>query len=172
MERDFHHLSEIRNIIESLDLIPIINRMVKVNGWTEKQARTAASQYKNFLFLKKKYGSEYTLPPSEDIDEFWHNHILDTQKYHADCEAIFGRYLHHYPYFGIDGKTNTQDLNNAFNTTQELYNQEFGDYIYEVRNKGFLGLIQALSTKIINTIKALASPLKNNFAENKELLKS
>jgi len=151
MERDFHHLSEIKNIIEALDLAPIINRMVKINGWTENQARTAASQYKNFLFLKKKYGSEYSLPPSEDIDEFWHNHILHTQKYTRDCQIIFGDFLHHHPHHGENGTISQQELEVCFeNETQKFYFQEFGEYIYEIRPGSFIQKIIRLLNPTVN----------------------
>ena len=35
-----------------------------------------------------------------DVDEFWHQHILDTRKYRDDCENIFGHYMDHTP--GLD----------------------------------------------------------------------
>ena len=95
--------------------------------WNESDARICSQLYRNYLYLMKKY-DEY-LPPSEEIDAFWHQHILDTEKYHKDCKMIFGKYLHHYPYFGIDEKSNQQDLDNAFDRTQELYFKEFGEYL-------------------------------------------
>lgn len=82
------------------------------------------------------------MPPSEEVDEFWHNHILDTQKYHQDCDMIFGKYLHHYPYFGIDDKSNELDLQKAFDHMQELHKKEFGDCIYRVRSLGVRGILK------------------------------
>jgi hypothetical protein len=34
---------------------------------------------------------------SPEIDDIWHQHVLDTRKYHADCQHLFGFYLHHVP---------------------------------------------------------------------------
>ena len=103
--------------------------------------------------MKKKYAAECgMLPPSEEVDEFWHNHILDTRKYKQDCEQIFGFYLEHYPYFGIDGKTNRQDLDNAFAVVQRLHHQEFGDYIYEVRTNYFK-LVYRILNLLIQSLK-------------------
>lgn len=35
--------------------------------------------------------------PNKQIDEMWHEHILDTRKYSDDCQTVFGYYLHHTP---------------------------------------------------------------------------
>ena len=130
------HQSEeqLKNAIVSLEFSMIINKMVSHQGWTRSDAGEACQLYRNFLFLSAKY-PEKRLPPSEDVDEFWHNHILDTRKYIADCNAVFGEYFHHYPYFGIDKKTNFSDLGSAFSEVQHLHHEEFGDYIYEIRGQ-------------------------------------
>ncbi len=115
--------------INDMDLTKFVHKLTTRCGWQKKDAQKTAEMYKNYLILKLKYGGEHKLPPSEEIDEFWHHHILDTAQYQKDCEAIFGYYLHHYPYFGIDDKTDKSDLNKAFEKTQELYHKEFGEYI-------------------------------------------
>ena len=60
-------------------------------------------EYRRFLTLMKKYPHEQT-SPLVDVDMFWHYHILDTMKYAADCEAVFGYFLHHFPYVGMRGE--------------------------------------------------------------------
>lgn len=122
--------------IQALDFTNVINKLVNVFGWLKEDALSTAKLYQNYLILKIKYGKEHLyLPPSEDIDEFWHNHILDTERYIEDCQRIFGAYLHHYPYLGIDGKTNLEDLNSAYEVTQALHFKEFGYYIDPIRSK-------------------------------------
>jgi hypothetical protein len=137
--------------IISMELDPIINNLVINMGWIKSDAIEIADMYRKFLFLKAKYGHEYNLPPSDEIDEFWHMHILDTMKYRNDCEAIFGYYLDHYPYFGIDGNTDLKDLNEAFEKTQELFALEFdGQGIYRVRGlySKIISLIHKIRKKI------------------------
>ena len=107
--------------------------MVSHQKWKRFEAEKACALYRNFLYLNVKYPDEGPLPPSEDIDEFWHNHILDTKKYINDCQQIFGEYFHHYPYLGFDEKTNMKDLKNFFQRTQDLHFKEFGEYISKVR---------------------------------------
>lgn len=120
--------------VNSLDFNPIINKLIDQMGWRKEHALEACDLYRKYLILQKKYNHLYNLPPSEDIDEFWHMHILDTKAYRRDCDIIFGYYLDHYPYLGIDENTNLDDLGNAFQKTQELFALEFGGLeIFEVR---------------------------------------
>lgn len=127
-------LEDIKSYIESIDFSMIIEKMIGVDGWLKKDALKTCQLYRNFLFLKIKYSKEgVNLPPSLDVDEFWHYHILDSEKYRKDCLAIFGDYLHHYPYFGIDSTTNMDDLNSAFQAVQNLHFKEFGEYIVLTR---------------------------------------
>jgi hypothetical protein len=124
--------SQLKQSIESIDFSMIIKKMTHHQGWSHDDANEACRLYKNWLFLTLKYPDK-KLPPSEDIDEFWHNHILDTIKYRADCDKLFGKYIDHYPYVGIDGKSTMADGEYTFADTQHLHQVEFGDYIYEVR---------------------------------------
>lgn len=141
--------SEIKVLISSIDLSPVIKRMVKIHHWTQQEALLSADQYKNFLFLKKKYGNKYSLPPSIDIDEIWHNHILNTKKYAEDCNIIFGEYLHHTPHHGENEEISQQELESLFeNETQALHFQEFGDYLYEARKS-------SLRAKLVEFFKPL-----------------
>jgi hypothetical protein len=69
--------------------------------------------------------------PNREIDQVWHQHILDTSKYDEDCQMLFGRVLHHFPYFGIRNAGDRQDLNAAFGETQELFQKHFGVVLAE-----------------------------------------
>ncbi|WP_124538228.1 glycine-rich domain-containing protein [Piscinibacter terrae] len=95
-------------------------------GWSDEYADAMELAYKRYLTLHAKY-PEMTLAPEQDIDRFWHMHILDTRKYAADCDATFGRFLHHFPYLGLRGEEDAKALDNAFDKMQELYLKEFGE---------------------------------------------
>lgn len=124
-------LNIIWNKITSLDFMRQKNKMQekRSEGWSEGKLNIVEGQYKRMLFLWTKYNS-LGLPPSNDIDVFWHYHILDTRKYHADCQKIFGYYLHHNPYYGIDD--NKSKLLKAFENTLVLYKKEFNEELYEI----------------------------------------
>lgn len=121
--------------VKLINLEPIVERLVRIHGWPRKTALQVEEQYRNYLFLKKKYGDQYSLPPSIEIDEFWHNHILHTKKYHQDCLLIFGEYLHHNPH-QEQGTVAISTLERKFEEeTQMLHMKEFGDYIYQTYPK-------------------------------------
>jgi hypothetical protein len=95
-------------------------------GWSVDYADKMEVAYKRYLILHAKY-PEMALAPEQDIDRFWHMHILDTRKYAADCQASFGHFVHHFPYLGLRGKEDAKALDAAFLKMQELYAQEFGE---------------------------------------------
>jgi hypothetical protein len=97
-------------------------------GWTADAALHAEVKYKKWLFLKRKYDNA-VIPPPVDVDTVWHSHILDSQAYMRDTAAIFGQYLHHYPYFGLRGKADHDKLVEAFEYTKRLYKEEYGEDI-------------------------------------------
>ena len=143
--------TDIKNAYEyiySIDFSMIINKLVERHKWLRIESEDACKKYRNYLWLLKKYGTEKPLPPSEDIDEFWHHHILDTNKYIRDCVNIFGKYFHHYPYYGVDGKTTMTDLYDSFERTQKLYQGEFDCPITAIR---FYGSIKILMKILVYT---------------------
>ena len=114
---------------DPLDLGPILYTLIhreESAGWTLDKARLMETWYRRFLFLVKLY-PDRTIVPTKDIDTFWHTHILDTKKYMADCETLFGRYFHHFPYFGMRGEQDKQNLQTAFDATEELFYKHFNE---------------------------------------------
>jgi hypothetical protein len=95
-------------------------------GWTAETCDEAEIEYKRFLHLNKMY-FKAAIVPTERIDIMWHYHILDTRAYHKDSEAIFGGYFHHFPYFGLRGEEDKQNLISSFEETKILYEKEFGE---------------------------------------------
>mgnify|MGYP007080232198 CR=1 FL=1 len=43
-----------------------------------------------------------------------------------DCEAFFGKFLHHFPYWGMRGDDDAKDLQDSFARTLELYESTIG----------------------------------------------
>src|SRR5262245_62755554 len=113
--------------IGELDLGPIKFKLMDAaegEGWTRELVERVEVEYRRFLTLLAKYPHE-SIAPSKEVDRFWHAHILDTQKYIEDCERVFGRYLHHFPYLGMRGADDAAALARAAERTRELYTAEF-----------------------------------------------
>ncbi|MDP3793516.1 MAG: hypothetical protein Q8R07_02060 [Candidatus Uhrbacteria bacterium] len=123
-----HPTEEIEAALARLDLEPIIFKLThsgEGHGWTREKAERIAPIYKRFLFLTVTAGEP--IVPTLDIDDFWHAHILDTRKYMADCDKIFGFYLHHFPYFGLRGDIDAANLRHAAERTRTLYLEHYGE---------------------------------------------
>lgn len=111
-----------------LDLGSIRFLLVKKDDgprWSRERVRRVEELYKRFLYLAYTH-PEVAVVPSKEVDEFWHAHIMDTEKYVADCEAVFGEVLHHYPYLGVKGPEDVQALKRAFENTNSLMQAQFG----------------------------------------------
>jgi hypothetical protein len=112
---------------KALDLNPIKTKLMHEasgEGWSEARTNAVETEYRRFLFLMKKY-PDAGASPTVDVDTFWHYHILDTMKYARDCEAVFGFFLHHYPYVGIAAGTEGEHVQ-AGERMRALYEAEFG----------------------------------------------
>jgi hypothetical protein len=129
----FIHSKEISmNAIDALDLEPIkVKLMHKESGegWSLERANAIEFEYRRFLFLMKMFPAEQAAP-LVDVDTFWHYHILDTMKYAADCDAVFGQFLHHFPYIGLRGEDDLAAHESMGLRMKELYEATFGeDYL-------------------------------------------
>jgi hypothetical protein len=94
--------------------------------WSLGKAEELEAWYRRFLYLSYIYNDKIIVP-SKDIDTFWHTHILDTQKYFYDCENLFGRYIHHFPYFGMRGEQDRIYFEKMFSETENLFLLHFGE---------------------------------------------
>lgn len=116
--------------IEGVDFTMIklkLEDMEEGPGWSPGQCNAVEEEYKRFLALKRAY-PDREIVPDRLVDTFWHQHILDTAKYAADCEVLFGGFLHHYPYFGMNGEEDYANLCTAFEETRDLYERHFGGW--------------------------------------------
>lgn len=117
------------NKIQELDLGPIRFKLVNCDEggepWPAEKVRAVEPGYRQFLFLTAVEDDSISIVPSVDIDQFWHTHILDTSKYAADCETIFGHFLHHFPYLGMRGEDDKLKLHDSFAETGDLFKKYF-----------------------------------------------
>lgn len=95
-------------------------------GHSAGKVNLMAAEYRKFLALHLAHpGAD--IVPCKLVDEIWHQHILDTRAYADDCQALFGEFLHHYPYFGMNGPDDARALNDAYVSTIACYRAAFGE---------------------------------------------
>lgn len=113
-----------------LDLTNVRRKVMHPNpnigyGWGEEFADRLLAEYRIFFAMHAAF-PELWLPPSRVMDLFWHEHILDTRAYFADCQHVAGRYLHHMPYFGMRSPEDAALCVRALNAERDLYIQCVG----------------------------------------------
>lgn len=118
-------LNEAMAKVRELDFSMLRRKLVEEYGWTAEHAAEVEELYRKFLALNAAY-PDRKICPTGPIDEFWHAHILDTRAYAADCELVFGGFLHHFPYFGMRGPEDRKNLEEAFESSRELFIRHFG----------------------------------------------
>lgn len=112
--------------IEALDLSEIKRKLQSKKGlwWRfRNNVDKLELEYKQFLYLIAINPGEVVVPWSQNMDDLWHEHILDTVKYSQDCQDIFGRYIHHNPHLGL-GTSNQQY---HYEKTKKIYKETFED---------------------------------------------
>jgi len=95
-------------------------------GLSNDELDLMETEYRRFLALHLLH-PEADIVPCKLVDEMWHRHILDTAAYREDCEAIFGQFLDHFPYFGMRGEADAQALADAYADTLDRYREAFGE---------------------------------------------
>lgn len=95
-------------------------------GWAEDHLDAVEREYRRFLALHLTH-PDAEIVPCGDVDAMWHYHILDTEAYGEDCDKVFGRFLHHFPYFGMRGDDDAQALVDAYEWTLATYREVFGE---------------------------------------------
>ncbi|MGA9379633.1 MAG: glycine-rich domain-containing protein-like [Phormidium sp.] len=126
--------TEFRQKLKKLDLGPIAYKLMHREegfGWTKARTKQAIARYLMFLSLIYLYPNQPIVPTAE-IDQVWHQHILDTDKYAADCQMLFGEFIHHFPYYGLRGICDRQNWQQAFTRTQLLFQKHFATDITQL----------------------------------------
>lgn len=111
-------MKEIWKTIQKLDLSNIRKKFLsKKNFWwkLKNDAKKIEEEYKQFLYVIAVSDTPI-VPHNQDIDDFWHEHILHTQKYEQDCITVFGKFIHHNP---------TENNQEAVKKTKKAYKKAF-----------------------------------------------
>jgi hypothetical protein len=132
---EIHPITDRQELVNSaLDRLSLINlagvRMKLADpkegkGWDDAMLDWAEQEYRRFLALNYAY-PDRTIVPDKAVDQFWHYHILDTRAYASDTTAVFGYFLHHFPYLGMRGPEDEEKLVQCYSETRVLYESYFG----------------------------------------------
>ena len=115
--------------VDALDLEPIVYKLMQPEPGERTLSMAEADQdvalYRCFLKLYVLHPGA-TIVPTRRLDRVWHTHMLDTAKYRADCDEVFGHFMDHFPYAGLRGEEDQRAWREAFDSTRRLFQQQFG----------------------------------------------
>ncbi|HEY7296713.1 MAG TPA: glycine-rich domain-containing protein-like [Xanthobacteraceae bacterium] len=86
-----------REKVDALNLSAVAESAAERHGWSSDRVRSAEAEYRKFLYLLMLCPKQTLTPWCDDLDLFWHEHILHTEQYAADCQRLFRRFIHHDP---------------------------------------------------------------------------
>jgi len=104
------------------DYVFLKNRVMVENDWTQARAEGAIVEYLRFMQLLAE-APRMELVASSDIDEVWHEHLIDTQNYAVDSQQLWGRFLHHRRARTLD---EFGEIPVSYAKTKLVYEQRFG----------------------------------------------
>ncbi|MFZ2586616.1 MAG: glycine-rich domain-containing protein-like [Alphaproteobacteria bacterium] len=104
--------------LAKVDLNHVMKHVQADTGMDDATLARAEDLYRKFLTLKET-NVNGTLVPPRIIDIVWHAHITFTRQYMADCEMLFGEYLHHTP-------TEDDTTDGLENITLPMFEKHFG----------------------------------------------
>lgn len=136
------------------------------SDWTEERIKDAMEGYRYFFALCKAM-KDLPIVPARDVDEVWHNHILFTQKYDDDCQALFGYKVHHFPYFGIQQDQAIDQCIHFLRRMPLLFQEHFGVTL-KAYNHIEDEIAEVLATKHLTSSRGWSGPV--SFNENPHLM--
>lgn len=86
---------EINEILKFTPPVLLIKRFCQEHKVSEREATERFEETKKFLYLCAT-NKDVNYAPSLEVDEMWHEFILNTKSYFDFCEKA-GGYLHHIP---------------------------------------------------------------------------
>jgi hypothetical protein len=104
---------------------PLVERTMRVHGWSEVFAKRCLKGYRQFMELKSVMNDwqETKLAPPLAVLQMWEQHILDNLNYTDDCFLLFGRVIGHDP----DAMVNERVTMDRIKTTQIAFQARYGN---------------------------------------------
>jgi hypothetical protein len=105
-----------------VDLGKVMDKVAEEHSLSAETKARAEDLYRKFLTLHARHPGVAIVPPYI-VDLVWHEHITNTRQYMADCDLMFGEYLHHNP--------SSEDLTAEYESgTVHMFSTEFGLNLY------------------------------------------
>lgn len=133
----------------------------KYYGWSEDKTKQVQYEYERFLILRNE---NLNLSPSNDIDRFWHAHILNTKSYYLYCVYKFGKLVHHNPAESLDQYARDIRFKQTLVEYDKKFTKQFFPSVWESYKKGIIHSDVPENSKLTNS-KLTDSKLNKNLEQ-------
>lgn len=88
--------------LREFDLSDVTERVHRRRGFDEEEAEELEKKFRKFsLMVLEERGPDddpdREISPADDLDEYWHEFLLDTRRYQEYCDYVFDYFVHHNP---------------------------------------------------------------------------
>ncbi len=123
-------MSEKREAVNKINLTKVREKFLKRKGWWWRLRNGYSiykieQDYRDFLYLILENPEKTIVPWTQDLDDFWHEHILDTGKYRQDCLDLFGRFIDHNPHLPQGTPEHTAAVKDTYESRREILPEYF-----------------------------------------------
>ena len=122
--------------VTAMDLSAVVYQMVTYQGWTRTRALAVERRYRRFFYLKSVMPGGMA-SPTREVDDFWHQHIINTHRYEPDCLRVAGRFLHH-TFMSFDDPAQARELSAVWLNTWTSYEALFEEPYQETAGMALL----------------------------------
>jgi uncharacterized protein (TIGR04222 family) len=123
-QRDFYRRIQSYALDDPSHEMGFVWHLMRLTSWSRECCLRAMEEYKKFAFLAAVAG--HSVVPSDQVDQVWHLHLLDSKAYWEDfCPNVLGLKLHHRPARG--GSQERESMHRLYRVTIDRYRQFFGE---------------------------------------------
>lgn len=123
-QRDFYRRIQSYALDDPSQEMGFVWHLMRLTSWSRECCLRAVEEYKKFVFLAAV--ADHSVVPSDQVDQVWHLHLLDSQAYWEDfCPNVLGLKLHHRPARG--GSQERESMHRLYRATIDRYRQFFGE---------------------------------------------
>jgi len=133
-----------------------IERLAKDNGWTRAYAVRVLTEYRRFAFLTVAAGHQAV--PSDDVDQVWHHHILQTRSWSEFCRDVLKQTIDHDP-ARVGGADGVRFID-GYESTLKSYRRYFGEPPLDIWPSAKIRFGRDLHFQRVNTKTHLLIPRK------------
>ena len=97
--------------------------LARENRWSRRYTDAVIDEYRKFCYPAQR--ADHPDTPSDEVDQVWHLHLIDSEAYRDFCDTVLGTRFDHGPTRGSGGEETK--FPSWYADTLERYRTDFGE---------------------------------------------